>query len=98
LEHENFIPVLQHAWQLSVLSNDSAKRISAKFKNLRRVLKAWKAQLPNLASAIQNFKDLIQFLDVLVENRDLTLQEWNFRNAISRHLEKLLHQQRVYWK
>jgi hypothetical protein len=98
LEHENFIPVLQHAWQLQTMTDDSAKKISAKFKNLRRALKAWKSQLPNLAAAIQNAKDQIQFFDMVEENRDLTLQEWNFRWAVSNHLEKLLHQQRIYWK
>jgi prefoldin subunit 5 len=50
---------------------DSTKRINAKFKNLKKALKTWKAQLPNLASTIQNSKDLIQFLDILEEHRDL---------------------------
>jgi hypothetical protein len=53
---------------------------------------------PNHAAAISKFKELVQFLDVLEEARDLTLEEWNFRNIINEHLRKLLHQQRTYWK
>jgi hypothetical protein len=80
------------------VSLDSAKSISAKFKNLRKALKTWKAGLSNLAAAISKSKELVQFLDVLEEARDLTVEEWNFRNIINEHLRKLLHQQRTYWK
>jgi hypothetical protein len=32
------------------------------------------------------------------EFRDLTLEEWNFRNCVSEQLHSLLHQQKIYWK
>lgn len=32
------------------------------------------------------------------EQRDLTLQEWNFRDILKDHLNSLLEQQRVYWR
>jgi hypothetical protein len=89
---------LQHGWEIPTLQRDSAKNLSAKFKNLRRVFKAWKAQLPNLALAIQNTKDIIQLLDIMEESKDLTLEEWNFRRLLSSHLQELLHQQKIYWK
>jgi hypothetical protein len=41
---------------------------------------------------------MISFLDTLEEFRDLALEEWNFRKLVQEHLEKLLEQQRVYWK
>jgi hypothetical protein len=90
--------ILQNSWFEGTVSLDSAKSISTKFKNLREVLKTWKSGLPNLAAAISKSKELVQFLDVLEEARDLTLEEWNFRNIINEHLRKLLHQQRTYWK
>jgi hypothetical protein len=49
LEHENFMATMQQAWECATLLTDSAKRINAKFKNLRKTLKIWKSQLPNLA-------------------------------------------------
>jgi hypothetical protein len=77
---------------------DKAKALSSKFKNLRRVLKAWKNQLPNLSKTIQNCKDFILLLDNLEEHRDLSLEEWNFRLTVSQQLQSLLNQQKIYWK
>jgi hypothetical protein len=98
LEHHQFLDVLQHAWNLPVNQTDKAKRTNAKFKNLRRILKAWKVQLPNLSKMIQGCKDTILFLDVIEESRDLSLEEWNFRSIISEHLQSLPHLQKIYWK
>lgn len=98
LQHGNFILVLSHGWSLPISHTDQAKVLTAKFKNIRRVLKAWKTTLPNLASMIQNTKDLLLFLDLIEETRDLTLEEWNFRMIIYNHLQNLLNQQRTYWR
>lgn len=61
---------------------DKAKIISAKFKNLRRVLKAWHSTLSCLKTSIGNVKMVLSFLEILEECRDLSL----------------LKQQRIYWK
>lgn len=98
LEHEDFMSVLQHGWSVEVNHTDKSRRINAKFKNLRRILKAWNANLPNLASAIQNSKNTIKLLDIMEEFRDLTVDEWNFRAQIEAHLQNLLNQQKIYWK
>jgi hypothetical protein len=47
MEHEQFINIVQHGWSLPT-QTDYAKVIMAKFKNLRRVIKAWQAQLSSL--------------------------------------------------
>jgi len=47
MEHEQFINIVQHGWFLPT-QTDAAKVITAKFKNLRRVIKAWQAQLSSL--------------------------------------------------
>jgi exonuclease III len=91
LEHQQFFEVLQHGWNLPTLPMDKAKALSSKFKNLRRVLKAWKNQLPNLSKTIQNCKDFILLLDNLEEHRDLSLEEWNFRLTVSQQLQSLLN-------
>lgn len=38
------------------------------------------------------------FMDTLEEHRDLSLQEWNFRNILQNHINALLKQQMIYWK
>ena len=75
---------------------DKAKKIVAKFKNLRRVLRAWAKTLSNLASVIANNKSVLLFLDTMEESRDLSVQEWNF--IVREHLDKLLKHQLEYWK
>ena len=79
MHHNHFLPIIQNAWSLPCTEQDPAKRISAKFKVTRQVLKKWQNSLPSLKTAIANVKALIQFMEVLGEFRDLTLQEWNFK-------------------
>lgn len=98
LLHDSFPQALQHGWNIPINQTDSAKSITAKFKNLRSVFKLWRTQLPNLATTIENTKNIIQFMDMMEEARDLSLQEWNFRNIMVDHLQKLLHQQKTYRK
>lgn len=47
---------------------------------------------------IENIKLIIQFLDLVEETRDLTLQEWNLCNILRQKLQVLLEQQKIYWK
>jgi hypothetical protein len=89
---------MQHGWNVQVSQQDQAKKISAKFKNLHRVLKMWHSQISSLNSIIVNNKLMLSFVDVLEETRDVSLQEWNFRLLVQQNLNKLLEQQRVYWK
>lgn len=98
LEHEHFQSILQHAWGIPSSENDKDKRLGSKFKNLRRVLKSWKKLLPSREKTIQNCKDSISFLDMVEEVRDLSLQEWNFREMVREQLSSFLSQQRIYWK
>ena len=98
MEHEHFLDVVQHGWTLPTNQTDCAKIISAKFKNLRRVIRTWQAHLSSLKANITNVKLVLSFLCILEEFRDLTLMEWNFRNTLQQKLVSLLKQQHVYWK
>jgi hypothetical protein len=86
------MPVMQHGWNVAVRPMDSAKRMMAKFKNLRRVLRCWYAQIFNLATTIQNNKMVLNFLDTIEEHRDLSLEEWNCRKLVQDNLNGLLEQ------
>ena len=96
MEHEVFMDVVRHGWSIPTQHSDAAKVITAKFKNLRRVLKAWQAQLSSLKGNIENIK-LVLWLFQLVEfHRDLTIEEWNFKHILEYKLLSLLRQQRIY--
>lgn len=98
LSQDEFISVAMNGWKAPDHIIDPAKILTAKFKNLRRVLKAWKAQLPKLAIAIENIKLVLHFLEILESYRDLSLPEWNFRRLLSEKLISMLRQQKTYWR
>lgn len=93
MQHNQFEQVLQHAWSVPVTQYDAAKSIVAKLKNIRRIFKEWSKLLPGLAKTIISTKQVISFLDILEESRDLSLQEWNFRAIVQEHLNQLLQYQ-----
>jgi regulator of replication initiation timing len=64
----------------------------AKFKNLRRVLKAWQKHISGLMANITNVKAVLSLMEILEEHRDLTVEEWNFKDLLSEKLLSLLHQ------
>lgn len=55
-------------------------------------------QLSNLKENIKNVKLVLSFLEFLEDFRDLSIQEWNFREILSEKLLALLKQQKIYWK
>jgi len=75
LEHPDFFNIVQQHWTAPAHFTDSAKILTAKFKNLRGALKSWKATLSNLKTAIANVKLVIDFLQIIEEFRDLSIPE-----------------------
>lgn len=98
MEHNDFFIVVQQGWYAPEHITDAAKIITAKFKNLRKVLKEWQSNISNLKQTIANVKLTLTFLLLIEEFRDLTVPEWNFKAILEQKLTSLLHQQRVYWK
>jgi hypothetical protein len=90
--------ILEHGWNLPCNQEDRAKKLGAKFKTLRKILRQWHSQISNLSKLIDNNKITLAFLDSLEEFKDLALEEWNFRKLVQENLGKLLDQQREYWK
>jgi transposase-like protein len=62
----------------------------------RKAIKDWHIRLPNLASWIDNVKLIVQFLDFIEDHRDLTIQQWNFRDIMLLTLQDLLSKQKTY--
>lgn len=77
---------------------DIAETITAKLKNLRRVLKDWASQFSNLSKTRENTKLVLNLVDTIEESMDLTLEEWNLKVILKNHLEFLLKQQKIYWQ
>jgi hypothetical protein len=98
LQHEDFHTVFQDSWAQPLFQPDPAKRLTAKLKRARKVIQVWHKSLPNLAKVIDKVKMVIQLLDFIEESRDLTIQEWNFKDILVQHLQDLLSKQRTYWK
>lgn len=65
LQHEDFFNQVQLGWHSSYLASDAAINITAKFKNLRKVLKAWNQTISNLKENIKNSKLIIYFLNII---------------------------------
>jgi hypothetical protein len=82
--------VVQNIWNIPVGYSDSAKRINAKFKSLRRGLKFWAKNMPCLKYQIQKTNDVIELLDITEEMRSLSIDEWNLRDTLKVHIITLL--------
>jgi hypothetical protein len=50
---------VRNAWNIPVNYSDSAKKINAKFQNLRRGLKLWGKNLPCLRKTIAQVNEVI---------------------------------------
>jgi hypothetical protein len=96
LQHSEFKGIVQNCWNIPVGFADSAKRINAKFKNLRRGLKLWSKNLPCLQKNIGEVNSIIELLDTLEEFRTLSLVEWNLRDLLKTHVITLLQNQNTY--
>jgi hypothetical protein len=92
------LPTAQQSWEEINCQTDKAKTITAKFKNLRKSLRSWQKNLSGLKRNINNVKLVLGLLETIEEVRDLTIMEWNFKEALPTKLNQLLDQQRVYWK
>jgi hypothetical protein len=73
LQDSEFKNIVQSCWNIPVGFTDSAKRINAKLKNLRRGLKLWSKNLPCLQKNIDEINSIIELLDTLEEFRTLSL-------------------------
>uniref|UniRef100_A0A453BJN6 Reverse transcriptase domain-containing protein n=1 Tax=Aegilops tauschii subsp. strangulata TaxID=200361 RepID=A0A453BJN6_AEGTS len=98
LQIEGFKDIVKQNWEQAINIPDSAKRITAKFKRLRKCLKIWAKSISQLSISIKATNEVILFLDSIEDFRTLTLQEWNGREFLKQHLHTLLERQRVYWQ
>lgn len=90
--------MVKNIWIHDVDEEDNAKIIAAKFKRLRKGLKIWARGISDLKKIINGTNCLILCDDTLEEYRELTIEEYNGRNILKSHLDKILEHERIYWK
>jgi hypothetical protein len=94
--HPGCIEHIECAWASHSNPGNSAHIVSAKFKNLRRILKHWSKGISNLSKLIANCNMTIAFFDKLEELRSLYPQEYIFKKIINVHISNLLRMQNQY--
>lgn len=90
--------MVESIWQALVRGQNVAGRIAAKFKNLRRGLKKWSQHISKLAKLIKNCNEVLEVLDKLEDQRQLCIQERNFKKILKKHILTLLKYQNEYWR
>ena len=95
---EQFPRILNSVWSAPATSQDTAKSITAKLKLLRQKLREWQAAKRGLHTTIANCRIALQLLESFEDFRDLSVEEWNFKDILKTHLSSLLEKQRIYWK
>jgi hypothetical protein len=90
--------IFQNSWIGQPNLIDKAKNLTTKFKNTGKVLKEWQRSLPKIDKTVGHIKLLIEFIDIIEEHRDLSIEEWNFRELMQTKIADLLQIQKIYWK
>jgi hypothetical protein len=98
MQRDDFLEQVAQGWNIDTSDLDAVKSVTAKFKNLRRVLNEWKKSISNLKQNISNVKLTLSLLNFMEESRDLSLVKWNFKTVLENKLASLLQQQKAYWK
>ncbi|KAM0874852.1 hypothetical protein ACQ4PT_037185 [Festuca glaucescens] len=98
LDMPEFLSTVEKVWTQSIHYADAAKRITAKFKILRKELKKWSNSISSINKDIIDLNALISLIDAIENFRDLSTMERQFRIAMKLHLAALLQQQLAYWK
>ena len=98
LRHHDFQQVFSQSWNNPANTADTAKVLTSKFKKLRKDLREWQSSMQNLKTIISNTRQVLNLLELINEHKDLSIEEWNFKTILEKHLLKLLESQRVYWR
>jgi hypothetical protein len=69
--HDEFMEIVENCWHILNYQTDKAKKMGAKLKHLRKILRQWHQWLSNLAKTIENNKSVIPLLDIMEEFRDV---------------------------
>jgi hypothetical protein len=98
IDQPGFLEVVHSVWNSEVLATNTASKIAAKFKLLRRVLKKWAMSLSKIKNLLKQCNAVLLVLDKLEESRPLNTPEKCFRDILKKHILNLLQHQKDYWK
>jgi hypothetical protein len=89
---DGFLPLVELSWTHSIHYADAAKRITTKFKILRKNLNTWVRKLSPIKEDIADLNALISLIDAIGNFRDLSAMESSFTCSMNFHLATLLKQ------
>jgi hypothetical protein len=92
LQHPDFLTTVENTWNQSIHYADAAKRITDKFKILRKELKKWSISISSINQDIPDLNSLISLIDAIENFRDLYPMERIFRKSMKMHQASLLKQ------
>jgi hypothetical protein len=81
-EQPGFLEVVQSVWASEVATPNSASRVVAKFKKLRRALRKWAMSLSKLKNILKQSNAVLLVMDKLEESRPLNTPENCFRDLL----------------
>ena len=90
--------MVKNTWNTDIRATNSVTRIATKLKLLRRTLKKWSKGISKINNLILQCNEVLSILDKLEEQRNLFIQERNFRTVLKRHTLNLLKCKQEYWK
>ncbi|CAO2167262.1 unnamed protein product [Urochloa humidicola] len=93
-----FLDLVKSVWNTQVRATNSATKLTAKLKILRRVLKRWGRNLSQLKALIKECNLVLEILDKLEEQRALYTPEQNFRIILKKHILMLLKAKKEFWR
>jgi hypothetical protein len=97
LDMPEFLATIENTWTQSIHYADASKRITSKFKILRKELKKWSKSIFSINKDIDDLNALISLIDAIENFRDVSTMKRQFRVAMKFHLAALLKQQLAYW-
>jgi hypothetical protein len=98
VDFPGFYDTVKLHWDSNPFFSNMARTISAKFKQLRKSLKAWYKELFKLNKLINNCSWVLALIDGLEDQRLLLVVELNFRKIVKKYLQNLLEAKRIYWR
>jgi hypothetical protein len=98
VDQPDFFEIVQNTWNSKVRATNSVTKVTAKFKLLRRVLKKWSKVISIINNLIVQCNKVLSILDKVEEQRQLFVQERNFRIILKKHIISLLRYKQEYWK
>jgi hypothetical protein len=99
LKHEDFLEVVQKAWEKPVRSRSAIRVLHTKLSRIAKALKSWNKGLVRWAKFVSSVADEVIFnLDVAQEDRSLSAEERTLRSLLKSKLLGFAAIDHIKWR